>query len=329
MELQDAVSAAPASAVVAVDPATLAETRAFNEQLERTLAGMKLVYDVPPEVTRRARREGRGIFPTAVFLAQARDITIPARGGDLRLRVLTPDGRAATGVYLHIHGGGWTLGAADMQDPALWALVEATGMAAVSVDYRLAPEHPFPAGPDDCEDAALWLLEHGARELDAPARFTIGGESAGGHLSAVTLLRLRDRHGITGAFAGANLVYGAFDLSMTPSQRRWGERNLVLSTPIIRWFSDNALPDVDDEGRRDPDISPLFAGLHGMPPALFTVGTLDPLLDDSLFMEARWRMAGARTELQVWPEAVHGFNGFPTAMARAANATMHEFLRNA
>lgn len=314
--------------MVAVDAATLAETRAFNEQLERTLAGMKLVYDVPPDVTRRARREGRGFFPTPVFLPQARDITIPARGGDLRLRLLIPEDRAATGVYLHIHGGGWTLGAADMQDPALWALVEATGMAAVSVDYRLAPEHPFPAGPDDCEDAALWLLDRGARELESPARFTIGGESAGGHLSAVTLLRLRDRHGITGAFAGANLVYGAFDLSMTPSQRRWGERNLVLNTPIIRWFSDNALPDVDDEGRRDPDISPLFAGLHGMPPALFTVGTLDPLLDDTLFMEARWRMAGARTDLRVWPEAVHGFNGFPTAMARAADAAMHDFLRS-
>jgi acetyl esterase len=314
--------------VTAVDEAMIAQTRGFNEQLERALAGMKLVYEVPPEQTRQARREGRGIFPPAEFLPNARDITIAARGGDLRLRVLAPEGRAATGVYLHFHGGGHTLGAADMQDPALAALAEATGMTAVSVDYRLAPEHPFPAGPDDCEDAALWLVEHGAAELDAPARFTIGGESAGGHLAALTLLRLRDRHGITGAFAGANLVYGVFDLGMTPSQRLWGERNLVLNTAIIRWFGDCFLPGVDMEARRSPEISPLYADLHGMPPALFTVGTLDALLDDSLFMESRWRMAGARSELQVWPEAVHGFTGFPTAMARAADAAAYEFLRS-
>ena len=144
MELHEAV--APAG-VVAVDPAVLAETRAFNEQLQRVLAGLRRVDTLPPEVTRQARREGRGAFPAPVHLPQARDLTIPARGGDLRLRVLAPEGAAPSGVYLHLHGGGWTLGAADMQDPPLWTLVEATGMAAVSVDYRLAPEHPFPAGP--------------------------------------------------------------------------------------------------------------------------------------------------------------------------------------
>jgi len=325
MELHEAV--APAG-VVAVDPAVLAETRAFNEQLERVLAGLRRVDTLPPEVTRQARREGRGAFPAPVHLPQARDLTIPARGGDLRLRVLAPEGAAPSGVYLHLHGGGWTLGAADMQDPPLWTLVEATGMAAVSVDYRLAPEHPFPAGPDDCEDAALWLLERGARELGAPERFTVGGESAGAHLAALTLLRLRDRHGISGAFAGANLVFGVYDLSMVPSQRLWGERNLVLNTPISRWFGDNFLPGVDAEARRDPEISPLFADLRGMPPAIFTAGTLDQLLDDSLFMEARWRMAGARTELRVWPEAVHSFTAFPTALAVAAEAEVHAFLRS-
>ena len=105
---------------------------------------------------------------------------------------------------------------------------------------------------------------------------TIGGDSAGGHLSAVTLLRLRDRHAITGAFAAANLIYGAFDLSMTPSQRLWGERNLILSTPILHYFGDMFLPGMGDEARRDPDISPLYADLRDMPPALFTVGTHGP-----------------------------------------------------
>lgn len=143
----------------------------------------------------------------------------------------------------------------------------------------------------------------------------------------MTLLRLRDRHGITGAFGAALLQYGAFDLSMSPSQRLWGERNLVLSGPILAWFGDNFLPGFDRERRRDPDISPLFADLRGMPPALFTVGTQDALLDDTLFMEARWRHAGSATELRVWAEAPHGFLSLPMAVADAALAVEHEFLR--
>jgi acetyl esterase/lipase len=325
MDVQDAAATSP----TAVDAATLAETRSFNDELERLLATQPRVDTVPPEVTRAARRQGRGIFPAPVFVPHARDLAIPSRAGQLRIRVIAPQGRAATGVHLHIHGGGWTLGAADQQDVELAALAEATGLCVAGVDYRLAPEHPYPAGPDDCEDAALWLLERGAAELQAPARFTIGGESAGGQLAAVTLLRLRDRHGASGAFAAANLVYGCFDLSMTPSQRLWGERNLVLSDAIMRWFADNFLGGRDMESRRDPDISPLFARLHGMPPALFTVGDLDPLLDDSVFMEARWRRAGARTALRVWPEAIHGFTYFPIAVTLAARAEMYRFLAEA
>jgi acetyl esterase/lipase len=215
-----------------------------------------------------------------------------------------------------------------MQDPLLAELADETGLCVVSVDYRLAPEHPYPAALDDCEDAALWLLRDGLDELGLPDVVTIGGDSAGGHLSATTLLRLRDRHGHTGIRA-ANLIYGAFDLSMTPSQRAWGERNLILSTPIIAWFVDLFLPASDPEARRDPAVSPLYADLRGLPPALFTVGSLDPLLDDSLFMHARWASAGNEASLRVWPEAVHGFNLFPLAVTAAARAAQHAFLRDA
>lgn len=306
---------------------TLEETRAFNAEIERLLSTQQPVHTVPAEVTRRARREGRGIFPPPVYLPQARDVHVPGRGGAIPVRVLMPESGAPTGVYLHLHGGGWTLGGHDMQDQAGWELVEQTGMAWVSAGYRLAPEHPCPAGPDDCEDVALWLIERGAEELGAPLRLAIGGESAGAHLAALTLLRLRDRHGIRGAFTGANLVFGAYDLSMTPSQRNWGERYLILSTPIIAWFNDNFLPGRDAEARRDPAVSPLYADLHDMPPALFQVGTEDPLLDDSLFMEARWRMAGAPTELQVYDAALHGFTAYPIAVAAAARNAQYEFLR--
>ncbi len=158
---------------------------------------------------------------------------------------------------------------------------------------------------------------------------TLGGESAGAHLAVLTLLRLRDLHGLPDAFCAANLVYGAFDLSMAPSVRLWGNRNLVLSGPIIGFFTDNFLPGVGAEARRNPQYSPLYADLRGLPPALFTVGTLNPLVDDSLFMAARWAAAGAPAELRVWPESIHGFNAFPLAIARAANASQDAFLRQA
>ena len=217
--------------MTAVADDVLAETRAFNAELERQLAANPATNEMPVEVVRRQRVVGGGIFPAPTFLPErARDLTIEGRSGPIGLRVVAPE-QTAVGVYLHIHGGGWALSAANLQDPLLVELADATGLCAVSVDYRLAPEHPYPAALDDCEDAALWLLRDGFGELGLPEVATIGGDSAGGHLSVTTLLRLRDRHAIVGAFAAANLIYGVFDLSMTPSQRLWGERNLILSTP--------------------------------------------------------------------------------------------------
>jgi acetyl esterase len=309
-----------------LDEAAVAEAREFNAQLELLLATQRPVCDVPPEETRRAKREGRSIWGAPVFLPQARSLTIPGRSGEIRLRVVAPEEQAA-GVYFHIHGGGWVLGRCDEYDERLWAMAAATGLCAVSVDYRLSPEHPYPAAPDDCEDAALWLLERGLEELGAPRRVVIGGESAGAHLAVVTLLRLRDRHGIRDAFRAANLVFGVYDLTMTPSQRLWGARNLVLTTPIMEWFGRQFVGDRDGEELRDPDISPLYADLSGLPPALFTVGDLDPLIDDTLFMEARWRLAGNDTELRIWPECIHGFTAFPLALAHAATEEMYDFAR--
>jgi acetyl esterase/lipase len=208
----------------------------------------------------------------------------------------------------------------------LTTLADEAGLAVVSVGYRLAPEHPMPAGPDDCEAAACWLAEN-CLERFGTDRLLIGGESAGAHLAALTLLRMRDKHGAGTAFSGANLVFGAFDLSLTPSSRNWGSRNLILSTPIIEWFTDQFLPGLTPEERRDPSISPLYADLRDLPPALFVVGDLDPLLDDSLFMSARWHAAGNEARLLVYPESVHGFTAFPSRLAAHASAAQIAFLR--
>ncbi|MGI8557888.1 MAG: alpha/beta hydrolase, partial [Solirubrobacteraceae bacterium] len=109
----------------------------------------------------------------------------------------------------------------------------------------------------------------------------------------------------------------------------WGSRNLIISTPILRFFSECFLPGMDPEGRRRSELSPLYADLAGLVPALFTVGTLDPLLDDTLFMHARWSAAGNPAELSVWREAVHLFTLLPIPAGRAARERQHEFLRSA
>ena len=299
------------------------ETRKIVETVEKLQSETPSIHTLEPEQIRRARREGRGWQGPIVRVEAGTNRTIPGPAGPLGLRVFVPD--EVRGVYLHLHGGGWALGAADQQDILLWMVARHCKLAVVSVEYRLAPEDPYPAGPDDCEAAAVWLVENAQSEFGSD-RLLIGGESAGAHLSTVTLLRMRDRHGFTG-FAAANLTYGMYDLGFTPSVARWGERDLVLSTPIIEWFTNHFVP--TKEQRRDPDVSPLYADLSGMPPALFTVGTLDPLLDDSLFMYQRWLAAGNQADLALYPGGIHGFNAFPSSLGKRAHRRIDSFLQGA
>jgi acetyl esterase/lipase len=305
----------------AIDP----ETAKLNAQMIELMSGQPEWWTVGAAAMRAARRRGEGPFPAPVMSSRARTITITGKdGAQIPLRVIEP-AHPARGIYLHLHGGGWVLGGADMQDPMLERLADNTGQTVVAPEYRLAPEHPYPAGPDDCEAAAMWLVQHGKREFGSDT-LTIGGESAGGHLTAVTILRMRDRHGYTG-FRAANIVYGAFDLSMTPSQRQFGSTRLVLRTIDMQQFYNAFLPTITD--RRDPDISPLYADLKNLCPGLFTVGTKDALLDDSLFMHARWVAAGNQAELAIYPGGAHGFTLFPNDLSKSASAGMDAFLNRA
>ena len=301
----------------AIDP----ETANLNAQMIELLTGQPEWWIVGAQASRAARRRGEGPFPAPVLSERARTMTITDKDGNqIPLRVIAP--AQPRGVYLHLHGGGWVLGGADMQDPMLERIADNTGQAIVAVEYRLAPEHPYPAGPDDCETAAVWLVQNAKKEYGTDA-LTIGGESAGGHLAAVTVLRMRDRHGYTG-FRGANIVYGAFDLSLTPSQRLFGDIRLVLRTIDMQQFYNAFLPTITD--RRAPDISPLYADLKNLCPALFTVGTKDALLDDTLFMHARWVAAGNDAELAIYPGGAHGFTLFPNGLSKSATARMDAFL---
>jgi dienelactone hydrolase len=186
------------------------------------------------------------------------------------------------------------------------------GVAVASVDYRLAPEHPWPAAPDDCETAALWLVEHTQHRFGT-TKLAVGGFSAGATLAMTTLLRLRDR-GVT-AFTGAVLQFGTYDLSaQTPAGR------LIADEYFLEAYA-GAAPD-----RTDPDLSPIYAELSNLPPVLMIVGDADILLQDNLAMAARLSASGADVDLRVYPDSPHGFTGHPTPMAQAALDDIHTWL---
>jgi acetyl esterase/lipase len=303
-----------------LDPAAIpAETRKLNREIVARLNAEPVGLTIS-EI--RARRlQGLGAFPLVPKSPRAETISIDGPASQLALRVIAP--RSPRGVFFHIHGGGWSIGTNDQLDPVLERFADECGLACVSLDYRLAPEHAYPAGPDDCEAAALWLVREGAKRFGT-ARLSIGGESAGAHLSVVTLLRLRDKHKLT-PFSAAILNYGCYDIGMTPSARRWGDEKLVLNTPSIIGFRKSFLPPGTDMS--DPDVSPLYADLRDMPAALFSVGTRDALLDDSLFMAPRWLAARSVAELALYPGACHGFVSIDFPQRTQAVTRMVEFLK--
>jgi acetyl esterase/lipase len=303
------------------DDAVADDVRAFNDGLQQILNALEPMTSFTPEEIRRARREGKTWMGEIVYSDLARTITIDGPGGDLDLRVI--DAGDSNGVYLHIHGGGWVLGAADLSDVANEMMARAAGVTVVSVEYRLAPEHPYPAGLDDCVAAAKWLIGNG-EAIFGTDRFTIGGESAGANLAAATLLRVRDEDGYVG-WAGANLVYGSYMMSGTPSVRQWKTTGLILDPDAMEWFGEHYVGGTDVDWT-DPYVSPLYGHLADMPPALFTVGTRDPLLDDTLFMSARWLAAGNSAELAIYPGGTHAFDAFPTGTAVEARDRMHRFV---
>jgi len=315
--------------ILAPDPAVFtaaaisAETRAVNQEIAALVARAPDPWSMSAADARAARDRGEGAFPPAPISPRARDMAIDGPAGPLSLHCIAPEGgRAkARGVYLHLHGGGWTFGGANQQDALLERLADGCGLACLSVDYRLAPEHPYPAAPDDCEAAAVWLTANAHTFADGP--LFIGGESAGAHLAAVTLLRLKHRHGIA-PFAGVNFTFGCFDLTLTPSARAFGAPGPTLSTRDVEHFVANFIPPGTD--LRAADISPLYGDLGGLTDALFIVGTGDGLLDDTLFMHSRWLAAGNAAELGVYPGGAHGFIAFPGALAHQALAQIDGFF---
>ena len=309
---------------VFLESAIAPQTKALNAEIIEELESAPDPWSLDPDIIRQARRQGRGIFPFEEPLSDARNFQIDGPNGPILLREIKPDANAGKGVFLHIHGGGWRLGAFDQQDHRLKRLANATGLTCLSVEYRLSPEHPYPQGPTDCFRAAEWLVKEsdGAFNTDFLA---IGGESAGAHLSVTTLLHLRDQLNLQ-PFHAAILIAGCYDMTSTPSARRFGLERLILTTRDIDKFAESFLQNGEDRNR--PEISPLQANLSGLPPAFFTVGTKDALLDDTLFMASRWIQTQPDTELEIAPGGCHMFQFYTQLeIARQSLSKIHAFLQ--
>lgn len=291
----------------------LAQMRAFNKKLA-WMPRFKIRNRVTPRVIQALLRVSQKV--RRQHPAQTRLISVG--GQQVPVRILLPSGKPK-GVVLDIHGGGWVIGNAQMDDDLNLGMVNACDVAVVSVDYRLAVDTPVEGLMDDCLVAARWLL---TTDEFAGLPVIVVGESAGGHLAAATLLALKQWPALLQRVGGAVLYYGVYDLTGTPSVRAAGPDTLLLDGPGMVEALRLLTPGLSDEARRQPPLSPLYGDLSGLPPALMFVGELDPLKDDTLLIAERWPVAQAH----LVPEAAHGFIHFPVAMAGGVLAYSRQWI---
>jgi acetyl esterase/lipase len=245
-----------------------------------------------------------------------------ALGGVVNADIIIPPGAPPFPTLIYLHGGGWSIGSPASHAKLTRQLSVGAGVVVVSVDYRLAPEHPFPTPLDDCAAAARWTRANIARWGGDPARIAIGGDSAGGNLSAAVVNDLRGDI----EFRGAVLIYGAFDvLGCYRHYDRWApEEDPVLPKKPMKmmldaYFSGGASND-------DPRVSPLKADLSRFPPACLICGTWDPLFGDSLAFYEKLCAAGRQATLHRYEGMPHAFVQLPVSDADAAIGAACQFL---
>jgi acetyl esterase/lipase len=242
---------------------------------------------------------------------------IETAAGSIRLRTFVPDG-SIRGVMLRIHGGGWAAGAPEDDDTVNDRYARTCGLVIVSPEYRLTPDVTAVEQIAECVAVAEWLAVNAAAEFGSDP-LLIGGISAGAHLAAATLLHLRaDSPATFERFVAALLDSGPYDFGRTPSAYLANDETLIVTGTWLEGFIDLALPGRSLDQLRAPDVSPLLNDLTGMPPALFTVGNLDPLRDESILMAARWQLDGSSADLDVWPEGPHAFANIATPLGELA-----------
>lgn len=238
----------------------------------------------------------------------------PARDGH-RIPVRTyrprgPRGRDRLPVVLFFHGGGWVLGNVANYDSLCTLLSDELGALVLSVDYRMAPEHPAPTAVHDCLDAARWVLADDEALGADSTRMAVCGDSAGGNLAAVVAQVFRD-DGVE-AIVHQCLIYPATDMTMSSPSIIEHADGAILTKRSMEAFADHYVPRAQD--RTDPIVSPLFGDHHGLPPALIQTADLDPIRDDGIRYAEALRAAGVEVRLTNYVGAPHGFASLPGAI---------------
>ncbi|HYN29174.1 MAG TPA: alpha/beta hydrolase [Dermatophilaceae bacterium] len=228
-------------------------------------------------------------------------------------------------VVVHLHGGGWVLGSPMGYDPLCSHLAAELPALVVSVEYRMAPEHPAPTAAHDCVDATRWVAGHAGGLGGDGTRMAVAGDSAGGNLAAVVAQVLRDEGGP--ALAAQALIYPATDMTMSSPSVTEQSNRPILSRRSMDAFRDHYCPPGTD--LTDPVVSPLFGRLDGLPPALVQTADLDPIRDDGIRYAVALRAAGVPARLTNYRRVPHGFASFPlvTPVGRAQRAELVGFLR--
>ncbi len=305
---------------------------AINPQAQAVLDGRRAA-GAPPvwQLTAQENRAGfgpvRDLIGPGPLVASVRDVLIPGQAGNIPARVYEPGpGSPATIVYYH--GGGWVIGSVDDWDAVCRALAVAAGCTLVSVDYRLAPEHVFPAAADDAYDAFTWVA---ASEFGAGKPMVVAGDSAGGNLAAVTALRLL--HAGRGGEGGSSplgdaaplpalqvLIYPVVDCDLDrKSYHEYGGTEFIVNRPDMEWFWDQYAP--DEATRRNPYASPLGApSLSGLPPAYVVTAEHDPLRDEGFAYVERLSAAGVPVRHRHYGSQIHGFYTMVNVMDDADHA---------
>ncbi len=275
--------------------------------------------DVPPEESRRNfERMRRALAAAPAAVGAIEEHVIAGPGGDLALRLYVPEhlGDRLTPALVFYHGGGWVFGDLDSQDGFCRLLCREAAVRVVSVDYRLAPEHRFPAAVDDAIAALDWVSAHAGTLGIDPARLAVGGESAGGNLAAVAARHARD-HGPALQFQ--LLIYPVTDTRTDTGSYEANAQGYMLERAGMRWFFDQYAP--DPVQRDDPRLAVLRAPSHsGLPPAHVVTAGFDPLRDDGAAYARVLEAAGVPVTLAEHPTLIHGFIGLGTVSREAASA---------
>jgi len=274
----------------------------------------------------RAKFRGKGLRPQTVPRVQNR--TIPGSEGTIPVRIYTPEGSPPFPVLVYFHGGGWVLGDLDAADSTCRALAKGAGCVVVSVDYRLAPEHKFPAALDDAYAATQWVAAHATALNGDARRIAVAGDSAGGNLAAAVALMARDRG--SPPLAHQLLIYPVTQYGFdTESYREYGQGGFGLTKDEMVWFWHHYLPRDADAG--NPYASPLLAhDLSHLPPALMITAECDVLRDEAEAYAMRLQAAGVPVQLQRYKGMIHDFVGMAVVLDRGkeALAQMATYLQN-